>query len=97
MHDIERQRLGVHALIGGELRLDHHLLAAPHPLARPGRLAGEAHCALPDPALQARARVLRQRGGQRLVQAQSGRRGRQLEQVGLELRWHRAGQLYWVD
>jgi len=49
------------------------------------------------PALQSAPASTAQRGGQRLVQAQPGRRRRQLEAVGLELGWHRTGQLYWVE
>ena len=91
--DIQRQYLGAHGGVGIEPGLDHDLLAALYAIAGARRLTLEPHHPVPDPTLQARPRVLRQRDSQRLIQAQARRGRRQLEPVGLELRWHGTGQL----
>jgi hypothetical protein len=107
VHDVERQRLGADAQVSAELRLHHQPLAAADAVAAAHRLARKRHRTVANPALQPRARVLRQRCRQRLVEPQAGRLWRQLQHMRLgrlglgdfsvELRCHRGGQLYWVD
>ena len=59
---------------GGDRRhlaLERHLLPAQHPIARAGWPAVDRHAAALDPALDARAGVLRQEPSERLVEAQA--------------------------
>ena len=85
VHDVERQLLGRDAGLGRQARLDRRGFAADHQVARADAQAVDSHGPLLDPALDARARVLRQQLGQRLVEAPSGEFRGQLEAMGLEL------------
>ncbi len=77
--DDERQRLRDvrDGVLVGRVELD--TFAAADDVARPQHAAIDAQHAVVDPALQARARELRQGVGQRLVEAPSGRLRRQAQ------------------
>ncbi len=83
--DIHGQRFGSDPVIGRQLGLDSHPFAAKHLVAALWVAAIDHHVASLDPALQPRARILRQSLRQGLVEAQARQLGAQIQLVGTEL------------
>ena len=69
-----------------EARLDAHDLLAMHEVARAGQPSVHRNRTGADPPLQARAAILRQHPGERRIEAQSRKSGRQRKLMGAELR-----------
>ncbi len=88
--DAQADRLGFNGRLGRKFRLDAHPLAAGQAFPRSHHAAIEQDRTAADPALQPRARVLRQGGGERQIKARAGGLGRQLEFMDAELGVHGA-------
>src|SRR5438046_153636 len=86
MNHLERNRLGADGGLGRQLRLDAHLFAALHLVPGPRRSPLDLHRSRFDPALEERARILRQSASERPIEAQPRVRPRQRERMRAELR-----------
>src|SRR5947208_8679044 len=86
MNHLERNRLGADWGLSRQLGLDAHLFAALHLVPGPRRSPLDLHRSRFDPALEERARILRQSASERPIEAQPRVRPRQSERMRAELR-----------
>src|SRR5205814_2171733 len=92
VYDGERNRLGGGGGVGRKLRLDAHLLPAQYLVLGAQRPALDLHRPGLDPGLEKGARILRQRAGERLIEAQSGGLRGQAQRMRAELHRRRRGR-----